>query len=467
MSDRTCPKCKHIFKYPSMLIKHMKNSFHCLSNEEEIESFININQQDNINKLECILCKSSFTRNADLTRHNLKSKCGKMQEAKKIEQDKGITKLSVEHIKLLYPNQVNQVNSLLVDISNTNLPNTQNINNPNNNIQIQNIINNNNTNNDNRVINNITINNNITIPEIIYPFGYEDISFLNDTEMLEILKSPNGAIIAMEKVYSKMENRNFYKQNIGKDNITYIDKNFDKQIYKQKDFQNKLLYQSVEFMYRICFKCRDRISLEDQIVIMKNINIIEKTLEMKDDVASVVSAMLEREFMNTSRRDFIQKFNKKLEIDKTFKDDKLKFLKEIRKELNRYYINKTHFRITDNLLKDEAWTKSEEHEDSIDRTEICNNLNMYFINDTPRYKFFKEMKEEELNYLKDHGFTIADIRELIKIHSQRNKEEIAYIEETYTKERSDNIKDTLTKIEDDEFIDGLGNICISNHAIDY
>ena len=92
--------------------------------------------------------------------------------------------------------------------------------------------------------------------------------------MLEILKSPNGAIIAMEKVYSKIENRNFYKQNLGKDNISYLDSNLDIQIYKEKDFHDKLLYQSVEFMYRICFKCRDKLSLEDQIVIMKNINII-------------------------------------------------------------------------------------------------------------------------------------------------------------------------------------------------
>ena len=54
--------------------------------------------------------------------------------------------------------------------------------------------------------------------------------------MLEILKSPNGAIIAMEKVYSKLENRNFYKQNIGKDNISYLDSNLDIQIYKEKDY---------------------------------------------------------------------------------------------------------------------------------------------------------------------------------------------------------------------------------------
>ena len=79
-------------------------------------------------------------------------------------------------------------------------------------------------------------------------------------------------------------------------------------------------------MYRICFKCRDRLTLDDQIVIMKNINIIEKTLDMKNDVANLVSVMLERDFMDNTRRDLIQKFNYKLQNDLLFKDNKIKFL---------------------------------------------------------------------------------------------------------------------------------------------
>ena len=445
MSIKSCPKCKTIFKYPSVLKAHMKNAFHCLTSDEEIEIYFNTHKQPK-KIIECSYCKISFSRNTDLTRHNLKSKCGKIQEAKHIELTSGISKLTLEQIKLLYPNQAVE---LLEDIA----------------IQ-QNITNNNITNNNNIINNNITINN-ITLPQIIYPFGSEDISFLNDSEMLEILKSPNGAIIAMEKVYAKLENRNFYKQNIGKDNISYLDSNLEIQIYKQKDFQDKLLYQSVEFMYRICFKCRDRLTLEDQFIIMKNINIIEKTLEMKNDVANLVSVMLERDFMNVSRREFIQKFNTRLQIDKTFKDDKVKFLKEIKRELYSYYVNKTHTNINDNLLKNEAWTKSEDDEPDVKKDEVYNNLNMYYINDTPRYKFFKEMKEDELEYLKYHGFTIGDIRELIKIHSERSKQELLHIEENYEKERIDNIKDTLKHLEEQEIINGLDNINLFRNRLGY
>ena len=424
MEDRKCIKCNTIFKYPSYYKRHIKNSARCKIVNNDINIIPIITIQENIElqkdipivlqepiivietKYFCDICNKVFTRQSSLNRHKKESKC--------------------------------------------------------NHTITNNIIN-----NDNRTINNNITINNITLPQIIYPFGYENINFLNDSEMLEILKSPNGAIIAMEKVYSKLENRNFYKQNIGKDNISYLDSNLDIQIYKEKDFHDKLLYQSVEFMYRICFKCRDKLSLEDQIIIMKNINIIEKTLEMKNDVANLVSAMLERDFMNVSRRDLIHKFNQKLQNDSSFREDKLKFLKEIKNELNSYYINKTHTTINDNLLKDKAWGKTEDQEPDINPEEIYNNLNMYYINDTPRYNFYEEMKKDEINYLKEHGFTIGDVKELNKIHSERLKTELINIEDKYDKERIDNIKELLTILEEKSIIDGLNNMNLNNNLLQY
>ena len=370
----------------------------------------------------CKICKKSFTRQSSLNRHIKETKCNNLNSSRSFNNN----------------NDSNQ----------TPINNITNI-----------------TNNDNRVLNNNIIINNITIPQIIYPFGYENLNFLNDSEMLEILKSPNGAIIALEKVYSKIENRNFYKQNLSKDYISYLDYNLDIQIYREKDFIDKLLYHSVEFMYRICFRCSNKLSLEDQIVIIKNINIIEKTIEMQNDVANLVSVMLERDLMNISRRELIKKFNNKLENDKSFKDNRLKFLKEIKNELNRYYNNKTHTTISDNFLQDEAWTKVESQELNINRNEVCNNLNMYYINETPRYKFFEEMKKDEINYLEEHGFTIGDIKALNKIHSERVKTELSFIEQTYVKERTENIRDTLKTLEEEQIGECLENITLNSNNL--
>jgi len=90
---------------------------------------------------------------------------------------------------------------------------------------------------------------------------------------------------------------------------------------------------------------------------------------------------------------------------------------------------------------------------------------MYYINDTPRYKFFEEMKQDEINYLQTHGFTIADIKELIKIQLDRNKKEITYIENTYNKERTDNIKETLQNLEEINIRSSLNNIKLNNNLL--
>ena len=142
-----------------------------------------------------------------------------------------------------------------------------------------------------------------------------------------------------------------------------------------------------------------------------------------------------------------------------------KGVKEIRKELNSYYVNKTQNNINMNLLKDKAYKKEEDHGPNIKREEVFNNLNIYYINDTPRYKFFEEIKQEEINYLQEHGFTIADIKQLINIHYERTKNELLYIEENYDTERLEDIKDTLKRLDEQIIVNGLNNIDINNNLI--
>ena len=93
MSDRTCPKCKVVFKFPSMLKIHVKNSFHCLTSSEDIEKYIT---EHTIPKLvintdiKCSNCNLTFTQISSLTRHNKESKCAKTikeTESKKTSEE--------------------------------------------------------------------------------------------------------------------------------------------------------------------------------------------------------------------------------------------------------------------------------------------------------------------------------------------------------------------------------------------
>ena len=100
-TDRTCTKCKTIFKYPSFLQTHMKESARCKFSEIELTNFNKTIQESKDNKFTCNHCKSSFTRNATLIYHNKNSKCGKSQQiiTKNVKQII-ITKKELDNITL-------------------------------------------------------------------------------------------------------------------------------------------------------------------------------------------------------------------------------------------------------------------------------------------------------------------------------------------------------------------------------
>jgi len=88
----------------------------------------------------------------------------------------------------------NSNNTISNSISNGSIVNTSNTSNTSNSIV-----------NSNNVTNNITNNIYEKVP-FVYPFEYENISFLSEEELLEILKSSNGANLVLEKIYSNIEN---------------------------------------------------------------------------------------------------------------------------------------------------------------------------------------------------------------------------------------------------------------------
>jgi len=83
-----------------------KNAFYSLTNKEEIEEYINITNQNKNNFIKCNLCQITFSCNSGLNRHNLDSKCGKIQTAILAKNKNGINKLTIEQYKLLFPDKI-------------------------------------------------------------------------------------------------------------------------------------------------------------------------------------------------------------------------------------------------------------------------------------------------------------------------------------------------------------------------
>ena len=157
------------------------------------------------------------------------------------------------------------------------------------NIATQNITNNTTTNNTdcnnttNNTINNNTTTNNITNNttniSVVYPFGYENIYFMTDIEMIKILTGGNCLVDAMNKIYSNAENKNFMKRNMKVENITIIDKSCYIKVLKDDIFKRQIIKQTFESLKLMFNHCKNRLNIEHQIMLWQTLRILDESIK--------------------------------------------------------------------------------------------------------------------------------------------------------------------------------------------
>ena len=283
MADRTCPKCNHIFKYPTMLKQHFKKSFHCLMDDEEIHIFFNPNI------IKCNICSQTFVQKSSLYRHQRNIQC---------VQKKSSSKVSIPNI---IPN--NQPTSAVTNnINHTNSHNTTN-------------------NTNNTIINN---NNNINI-QYINPFGFEDVRTIPITEMKKILNSGTEAGLHIIKaIYDKIENKNFYKPNLSRPEIACLNEDLKLTIYKSKEFADALFDRCIALLHHMLYLCKNEFTNVNIKYIYENIEHIELTMrtEIYD---KKLKNIIESEFRNNNldTKDRIKNFIKQIKEDTLVKDNSL------------------------------------------------------------------------------------------------------------------------------------------------
>ena len=300
MADRTCTKCKDVFKYPSGLKRHLLFSIHCKKSNEEVDIlFNNIKTEIEINNknINCIYCNKEFSRKDSLQRHIENSKCSRSQ----IQESETTLNISKQNLQILIREEAQKI------LNNNNLSNNL-INSNNSNNTINNIINNNNNNSNNTIINNNTI------IQLINPFGFEDVRTIPISEMKQILTSGSEAGIEIIKtIYNKIENKNFYKPNISRPEIACLNIDLKLTIYKSREFCDALFDRCITFLHHMLYLCKNEYSRNNIKYIYDNIEHIENTMRT-EIYEKKLQNIIETEFINNNinNKDRIKKFIKEI-----------------------------------------------------------------------------------------------------------------------------------------------------------
>ncbi len=265
MADRTCPNCKKFFNFPSRLKLHFQTVIHCKKSTEDITSFFL--DKKTIHNFSCNKCNITFIQISLLNRHLKNSKCAQTPT----------TTISTTTIPT-------------TTIPTTTIPTTI----------IQTINSNNNNTTNNNTINILHIN----------PFGLEDVRTIAIPEMITILSSgENAGFNIIKAIYSKLENKNFYKPNISRPEIAFLNIDFNLTICKSKEFCDALFDRCIALLHHMLYLCKNQFSSVSIRHIYDNIEYIENTMrtEIYD---KKLQNIIESEFRNNnlSTKDKIKKF---------------------------------------------------------------------------------------------------------------------------------------------------------------
>lgn len=356
----------------------------------------------------------------------------------------------------------NLIDSLQIDESttNNNITNNNNTNNDNSTTN-NNIVNNNDnsiTNNDNSVTNNNNVVNNISI---IYPFGYENLSHLSQSEMIKILLSNDILMKALVSVYSNQTNQCYHKHNDKSDKILLLNNSFTLDAKDDNEFVSEIIENTILAIKRMFFICKNKFSFVNQLTIWNNINYVHNTIrtEMKKKpkhmptncktlINKISSLVLEEKknckyiIKDPSKDNIKQKVNNfeefkaKIDIDPIYKDNVVNLFEVVYDELKKYKESLNNVTITDEILR-KYWSEPEE---DIELNNEHNDVSKVKVEDTPRYKYYKKMIKNENQELAKTEQSLGNLNAISKIRSERAEAEVETLAEEF------NLSDFQTRL---------------------
>ena len=263
----------------------------------------------------------------------------------------------------------------------------------------------------NNISNNLTINNNnITIIQHINPAGFETLpKNLDETEMLRLLNLEDKGVIEIVKmVCEQEENKNFYKLNMNKNNISYLNNNYKIDICQDKELKDKLLKQCVILTYRMLINCSSMMTSEQIYRINSNLQNISQ--KMKEEIFdNGLKNIIEYELRNNSKetKNKINKYTKELINNQEIKEQALINYNKVLQIKEDTYKNKNpNISLYDinNKLGDPITLKS------LDKEFTFNEFNLKRYEYTTYSKYWIKRIRDEFKYINTHpNKTIGDL----------------------------------------------------------
>ena len=424
--DKTCPECKKIFNFSSRLKAHLETTIHCKKTKEEIDSFFL--QFKKKADFKCDICYSEFTKKQNLQRHINNSNCkieyDKKERVKQIEiLQKQIDDLK-QSIQITLPlhQSSSQISNVQPIISQKNSIQSPNINSATSKLtliqpvheihhpttqQIQ-IINNHNE----RIINNnLTINN--TIVQHIYPLGYEKLPNISQEEMIRLLELGDEGVIEIVKLVCEQdENKNFYKLNMNKNNISFLSNQYKIDVCQETELKQTLLKQCVILTYQMLIACSPILSSEKIYGI--NSTLQNMSSKMKEEIYdNGLKNIIEYELRNNNKitKNKIKKYTKEINDNTNIKEQAVVNYKNI-------------LQLKDNTVKSLS--------PCISLYEINNKLGDPLTLPEMTFEFtyrdFDTKRFEDTTYLKYWNQRIIDELKYIKLHPNVSLCDIANLE---------------------------------------
>ena len=414
MTNKICPKCNSEFKYPSSLKTHFRKSYHCLLNEEEIYNFFN---KKPFNDKQCDKCNKIFCQKSVMLRHKRETKCcsTKLLSNKDNFANQNVdiinilNKIPTHLAKNLLELIVNKNNNTTNNTTNNNTINNINNNNNNTNNLIQNNINNiNNNNNTNNLIQN-----NITIQHIS-PFGFEDVRKIPIPEMKRILKSGlKSGLLIIKAIYSQIENKNFYKPNMGKSDIACLNDSFDLTIYKGNQFADVLFDRCISLLHHMLYLCKTELSTIEIQLIYDNIEYIETSMRIEiyeKNLQNIIESEVRNN--NANNKSSISKYVKHIKTITEVKSNANNVLNNV-KQLNNNVAKDLQISITDEVFNEVLGDPKLYFNLTKDNHNYEFQMKQY--QDTKFYSYWQNRLKEEKDYIENkEDKTIGDIVNIYK-----------------------------------------------------